>query len=79
MLSVAPFSFNIDLNCGEDKSSDVALRFNAQMEKSEVVFTTMRNGVEEEPESVKAMPFEAGEDFDLVFVVTPVGYQVRKT
>ncbi|KAJ8368694.1 hypothetical protein SKAU_G00087220 [Synaphobranchus kaupii] len=69
-------SFNVNLQCGEKK--DIALHFKPQFTPSEVVvFNTLRNDSWENEERVNVMPFHKGGSFELVFIVTPEGYQVN--
>ncbi|KAJ8368700.1 hypothetical protein SKAU_G00087280 [Synaphobranchus kaupii] len=69
--------FSINLHCGEDKGCDNAFHFNPRFEPSEVVvFNTVRKGSWEKEERVDVMPFERGEEFEMVINVTLEGYQV---
>ncbi|XP_035240191.1 uncharacterized protein LOC118209140 [Anguilla anguilla] len=70
--------FSINLHCGDEEGCDNAFHFNPRFEPSDVVvFNTFRNGSWENEERVEDMPFQPGDDFELVFVVTSEGYQVK--
>ena len=61
--------------------SDIAMSFKAQFvpEARQVTFHTYRNGNWESQEIVHEQPLVPGKDFEIVFIVTTAGYQVRKT
>ncbi|KAJ8280296.1 hypothetical protein GJAV_G00052880 [Gymnothorax javanicus] len=69
--------FSIDLQCGEEDGSEVAFQLHPLFEPSEVVtFNSFKNGSWEQEERATAMPFRRGEDFELVYEITPEGYKV---
>lgn len=77
LVSAAPCRFSINLRC-EDGNN--AFHFNPRFEPSDVVvFNTFRNGSWENEERVEDMPIQPGDSFELVFIVTSEGYQVRKS
>ncbi|KAJ8280295.1 hypothetical protein GJAV_G00052870 [Gymnothorax javanicus] len=68
--------FHINLRCGQIRCSDIALHFNPRFKHCEVVVMNIyRHGWKRE-ERVQKMPFTKGGSFELVFVITPEGYQV---
>lgn len=76
LVSAAPCRFSINLCC---KDGNNAFHFNPRFEPSDVVvFNTFRNGSWENEERVEDMPIQPGDSFELVFIVTSEGYQVRK-
>ncbi|KAJ8256622.1 hypothetical protein COCON_G00187740 [Conger conger] len=71
-------SFSINLHCGPcGEAKNIALQFSAKCDSSEVTFNTLSKGIWREAEIVKEMPFEAGMEFQMVFVITSEGYQVK--
>ncbi|XP_064157571.1 uncharacterized protein LOC135235715 [Anguilla rostrata] len=70
--------FSINLHCGDEEGCDNAFHFNPRFEPSGVVvFNTFRNGSWENEERVEDMPFQPGDNFELVFIVTSEGYKVK--
>ncbi|XP_035239585.1 uncharacterized protein LOC118208806 isoform X1 [Anguilla anguilla] len=69
-------SFSIDLPCGDQPGSDIALRFTVRLDTSVLVFNSFQNGSWEQEETVNEMPFLVGENFELIFIITTEGYQV---
>lgn len=79
LLSVAPYSFTINLTYGQLEGCDTAFHFQPQWEPSPaVVFNSFKNGEWETEEKIDAMPFTKGQDYELYIFVTSKGYQVRK-
>lgn len=80
LLSVAPCSFTISLQRAEQDGSDAALWFSPQFSAcgGVVVFASVKDGQSQREEKIRQFPFQKGQDFEIVFIVTLKGYQVRK-
>ncbi|KAJ8280297.1 hypothetical protein GJAV_G00052910 [Gymnothorax javanicus] len=69
--------FTIDLLCGCDECSDSAFQFKAEFKPGLAsLFNTSQNGVWGEPE-IYGLPIARGEEFEILFITTPDGYQVQ--
>uniref|UniRef100_A0A7N8XRV5 Galectin n=1 Tax=Mastacembelus armatus TaxID=205130 RepID=A0A7N8XRV5_9TELE len=69
--------FFINLLCGESESSDIALHFNPRFDGwDKVVFNSCQDGTWQSEEKIRSMPFQKGQVFEMVIIVTSQGYQI---
>ncbi|XP_056334915.1 uncharacterized protein lgals4 isoform X2 [Danio aesculapii] len=67
--------FEINFKTGQSGSDDIAFHFNPQMDHK-VAMNSFRNGAWETEESISDNPFKKGQDFEMLMVLQPEGYQV---
>ncbi|XP_075773318.1 galectin-4 isoform X2 [Pelodiscus sinensis] len=67
--------FRVNFACGSQKGADIALHFNPRFESGDkLVLNSFQGSWGREQHT--ALPFRKGQHFELVFLVTPQGYQV---
>ncbi|XP_028649081.2 galectin-4-like [Erpetoichthys calabaricus] len=70
-------SFHVNLQCGSFSGCDIALHFNPRIQLwDKVVFNSFQGGYWQSEEKAH-LPFRKGEEFEMVIIVNPEGYQVN--
>ncbi|XP_074872604.1 galectin-4 [Carettochelys insculpta] len=67
--------FRVNFACGQQKGADVALHFNPRFDSGDKVVLNSFQGSWAREEH-KPMPFHKGQHFEVVFIITPQGYQI---
>ncbi|KAM9319008.1 galectin-4-like isoform 2-T2 [Pholidichthys leucotaenia] len=70
--------FFVNLLCGKEEDSNIALHINPRFDGwDKVVFNTRENGTWQSEDKVRCMPFTKGKSFELVIKVTSDCYQIK--
>ena len=78
MLCVAPYSFAFNLQYSEMEGSTIAIHFIASFGCGTVTLNAFDSSGWGAADTISSMPFAKGEDFDMVYIITEEGYQVRQ-
>ncbi|XP_072871841.1 galectin-7 [Chlorocebus sabaeus] len=67
--------FHVNLLCGEEQGSDIALHFNPRLDTSEVVFNSEEQGSWGLEERGPCVPFHRGQPFEVLIIASDDGFK----
>ncbi|XP_043853331.1 galectin-7 [Dromiciops gliroides] len=67
--------FHVNLLCSEGSEAETALHCNPRLDSREMVFNTFQKGAWGKEERSSIVPFQAGQPFDLLIIVTDNSYK----
>ncbi|KAM9035868.1 galectin-7 [Sarcophilus harrisii] len=67
--------FHLNLLCSEAAGADAALHCNPRLDSGEMVFNSFQNGTWGREERSPSLPFQKGQPFDLLLIITDDGFK----